>query len=300
MDLRQLRYFVAIAEAHSLAAAARTLAVSQPALTKTVKTLESSLGFRLFDRRSRGVTLTALGEEFLVRSQLILAEVRRTRVELEALRDRKDGELHVGVLRAAASTRIPTAVAQFSALYPEIRLNVEVDQNSRLVANLARGEFDLVVGVGEGDFAASRLQYEPLWTDELVFASRSDHPLRKQNISPSILASQAWIMPEDGPYRQRIESYFFSVGVQPPRPRIVCGQLQFIRAMLMREDYISLLPAESIELECSSGLLTSFPISSPFLTRPIGLLTRRDKVLSHASSAFCATLRQFGTENLHP
>ncbi|HTH98205.1 MAG TPA: LysR family transcriptional regulator [Stellaceae bacterium] len=295
MDLRQLRYFVAIAEARSLATAARLVGVSQPALTKAVKGLEASLGCRLFDRRSRGVALTQLGEEFLARCQLILAEVARTRSEMDALRSVKGGELHIGTLRAAANAQMPAAVSRFSISHPQVRLNIEVDQNSNLVAGLARGKFDLVIGVGEGDLERAGLHYEPLWSDRLVFAARGDHPLKGKAVTPAMLAAQPWIMPEGGPYRQRIENYFFSVGIHPPSPRILCAQVPFIRGMLIEDDYLALLPAESIEYECSSGLMTSFMLDSPFLTRPIGLLTRQDKVLSPASKSFAAALRELVT-----
>ncbi len=297
MDLRQLRCFAAVAEARSLAGAARGLAVSQPALTKTIQALEADLGFKLFERRSRGVILTALGEALYTRSQLILAEVARTRSELSALRRTQGGEIHIGALRAAANTRLPDAVMRFSNQRPDLRLKVEVDQNTSLISNLARGRFDFVVGVGESDLGALKLDYEPLWTDALVVVTRAGHPLHQGRgevgITPAELARQTWIMPDSGtPYRRRLDDYFYSVGVQPPTPALICGQLQFIRTMLLKGDYLAFLPSDSIGLECEAGLLVAHAIESDFLTRSIGLVTRRDHVLTSGSVEFLALLRE--------
>jgi DNA-binding transcriptional LysR family regulator len=140
MDLRQLRYFVAVAEARNLVAAARTLALSQPALTKAIHALEQDCGSKLFERRSRGVVLTPVGEALSIRARLILSEVDRTRSELRALDNGQGGEIHIGALRSVANARLPDAAIEFSAERPSVTLNIEVDQNATLIEGLTAGD----------------------------------------------------------------------------------------------------------------------------------------------------------------
>jgi DNA-binding transcriptional LysR family regulator len=295
MELRQLRYFVAIAQWGSLVEAANVLRISQPALSKSMRALEGSLGVRLFKRQSHGVALTDVGAEFLSRTQLILAELDRTKSDLDAMRSARGGEVHIGALRAAANTRLPVAAARFSAANPGIRLRVEVDQNSALIDQLLRGRFDVVIGAGEGALPSAKLHYEELWTDRLAIVSRAGHPLhgmsRREACKASILARQLWIMPDAGYFRTRLEGFFFSQGVQAPEPTIVCAQLQFVRSMLCQGDYLALLPQDSIILECRYGELVTYPVDSPFLSRSVGLITRRNHAVPRSCQSFVTELR---------
>jgi len=294
MDLRQLKYFVAIAEARNLVAAARTLALSQPALTKAIHALEQDCGAKLFERRSRGVVLTPVGEALSIRARLILSEVDRTRSELKALDNGQGGEIHIGALRSVANARLPDAAIEFSIARPSVTLNIEVDQNATLIRGLTRGRFDFIIGVGEGDLDRLNLDYEPLWSDRLVIVSRVGHPIEHLRRRPGAadFARQSWIMPDTTTaYRRRLEDFFFSSGVEPPSPAVVCGQLQFIRAMLLKSDHLALLPSDSIEFELNAGLLKAHAVHSDFLSRPIGLITRRDHVLTRASQEFLPILR---------
>ncbi|MDB5531941.1 MAG: transcriptional regulator, LysR family [Hyphomicrobiales bacterium] len=293
MDLRQLRYFVAVAEARNLVAAARTLALSQPALTKAIQALEQDCGSKLFERRSRGVVLTPVGEALSIRARLILSEVDRTRSELRALDNGQGGEIHIGALRSVANARLPDAAIEFSAERPSVTLNIEVDQNATLIEGLTRGRFDFIIGVGEGDLDRLNLDYEPLWSDRLVIVSRAGHPIEHlRRPAAADFARHSWIMPDARTaYRRRLEDYFFSCGVEPPSPAVVCGQLQFIRSMLLKSDHLALLPSDSIEFELNAGLLKAHVVNSDFLSRPIGLITRRDHVLTRASKEFLPILR---------
>ena len=97
MKFNQLRDFVAVAENGSLRGAARALGLAQPAITRSIQELEHSLGAQLFIREARGVRLTPIGQDFLVRAMTILGEVRRARESVHQLQDGVEGELVLGL-----------------------------------------------------------------------------------------------------------------------------------------------------------------------------------------------------------
>src|SRR4051812_37817572 len=109
MKLNQLRDVVAIADRGSLRAAARHLALAQPALTRSVRTLERDLGVPLFERRARGMILTPMGEAFVRRAKAILSEVRRTRDEVDQLRGLTRGSVVAALSTAPHFELLPNA-----------------------------------------------------------------------------------------------------------------------------------------------------------------------------------------------
>src|SRR5215470_9150017 len=121
MELRHLRYFVAIAEEKSFTRAAKRLDMQQPPLSQQLRALEDELGFRLFDRRPKGVEITAAGAVFLEEAQGLLAGVRRASQRAARVAAGVGGTLSVGFTSSAATHRIaPDVIAEFRRKYPAI------------------------------------------------------------------------------------------------------------------------------------------------------------------------------------
>jgi LysR family transcriptional regulator, cyn operon transcriptional activator len=158
MNLRHLRAFVAINEHGGFARAAARLNLSQPALSRQIRTLENDLGTSLFDRIGRRVRLTSEGEDLLQRSRRLLAE---SDALIERARTLKSGE--IGILRIGATPHvIENLLAQFLAGYsrrhPGVEVHLVEDGGVRLNDRLERGDVHLMLGAAGGSFA-SRLLY---------------------------------------------------------------------------------------------------------------------------------------------
>ena len=117
MKLNHFTEVIAIAERGSIRAAARHLQLAQPALTRSLADLERELGAPLFERRTRGVVATALGQAFVLRANAILQQVRRTREEVDQLRGAGTGTVTVGLSIAAHLALLPTTLRPFQARY---------------------------------------------------------------------------------------------------------------------------------------------------------------------------------------
>src|SRR5271155_4734082 len=125
MELRHLRYFLAVANTLHFRRAAEALDVSQPTLSQQIQQLEKELGTTLFDRIGKRVGLTVAGETFRHHAQRVLHELDEAQVALLELEGLKRGKLHVGAVQTLNTYLIPPIIARFATLHPEVFLNVE-------------------------------------------------------------------------------------------------------------------------------------------------------------------------------
>src|SRR3954470_7438641 len=193
MELRQLEYFSAVARHRHFTRAAESLYVTQPALSQQVRRLEAELGLTLFRRTSKGVELTAAGEDLLAHAENVLAEVAAARADM----DRHTG-IARGVVRVASTAadapRLPEALAAFHADHPGIQIALRQGSASEVVALVQRGSVDVAVlalsgeppaGVAASRWAEERLRRGVNIDDELAGTTVTIEDLRGR---PFILA----------------------------------------------------------------------------------------------------------------
>lgn len=164
-SLRQLQYFVAVADHAAVGRAAQALSVSQPSLSKQLATMEEDLGVILFERTSRRVKLTAPGEKLLPRARVILQEVREFRAVARGAIGLFGDKLTIGVLPSIGAYFMPIANRKLHQLYPKLRLAVQEGSTVQLLAMLKDGRLDAVVGTptNDPDVVSRTLFAETLW-----------------------------------------------------------------------------------------------------------------------------------------
>lgn len=163
--LRQLQYFVAVADHCAFGLAAQTLAVSQPSLSKQLATMEYELGVVLFERTSRKVKLTRSGELLLIRARIILQEVREFRAVARGSVGLFGDKLTIGVLPSIGAYFMPIANRSLHKLYPKLRLAVQEGSTVQLLSMLKEGRVDAVIGSPtiDPDLVSKKLFAETLW-----------------------------------------------------------------------------------------------------------------------------------------
>jgi LysR family transcriptional regulator, transcription activator of glutamate synthase operon len=183
MELRQLRYTVAVAQKLSFTQAAAALTIAQPALSQQIASLERELGVRLFDRTNRRVALTDAGRAFVRRAERILGDVDRTAEEMTAYAGGLRGRVVVGTYQSFAEYTLPKLLGRFHALYPRIEIALREGMADDLLENLQTGAIDVFIGhIAETRYAADpQLRSEPLYDDELVIAVGGSHRLASQS-----------------------------------------------------------------------------------------------------------------------
>src|SRR6266478_3445572 len=155
MELRHLRYFLAVAEALSFTKAATQLRIAQPALSRRVQDLEEEIGVDLLKRSPRGVTLTAEGKLFLDEVRELLKRADESVEKVRALARGEYGELHVGYAPSPTVEILPPALAAFQKAVPRVKVLLHDLSEQELVDGLQNGMLELTVMVPPaGDLAA--------------------------------------------------------------------------------------------------------------------------------------------------
>jgi DNA-binding transcriptional LysR family regulator len=178
MELRHLRYFVAIAEERSFTRAAERLWVAQPGLSSQIRRLESELGIRLFDRHTRGVSLTQAGELFLERARVVLAAAEEARSTGRDLELGLIGAVRIGLAVETAARPVPALLSSFSHDHPGVEVTVFESFAGTVVRELRDGRLDAVVvpsDFGAADLRSLRLSAER-WVVLAARGHRLGHP----------------------------------------------------------------------------------------------------------------------------
>lgn len=175
VELRQLKYFLAVAEELNFARAAERLHMTQPPLTVAIRKLEEELGVRLFERTTRRVQLTDAGERFRERSERIVADVQAAKQDAADASDGRVGRLRVGFVSSASYALLPHGVRQFRADNPRVELELVPAASGEQVEALLEGRID--VGILRDPERVPGLELTPLVQERMVAVLPADHSL---------------------------------------------------------------------------------------------------------------------------
>ena len=174
MDLRHLRYFVAVAEAGSFLRAAERLHISQPPLSTQIKDLEAELNVRLFERTQKGVELTTAGEVFYVESRAILARVEHARIAAQRADRGEQGSLSVGFVSTADYSILPIALKRFRDQFPAVDVQLQELTTDAQLRELANDQLD--VGIALGPINDPSFTFIPVLRERLMLAVPLEYP----------------------------------------------------------------------------------------------------------------------------
>lgn len=277
MDLRQLRYFLAVARYGSVTAAAEQLGRTQQAVSKSLQQLEERLGVRLFDRSSGPVRLTAFGDLLIEHARAADDALRRFENEVQRARHVQSEPLRLGVGPTAASQIVPAALATLSKEIPGLRCEVEGGIVIELLPKLQRGELDLVVVLSTVEGGDSGLAPEILGHETFVVVAGRAHPFASRDeITAADLATANWMLGVNlGEIETSLLGSFEAQDVPPPEVRWRTSSTEFLRAALATGEFVSVLPLPVVEGDFASGRLRRLRSPGFEWTRRLVLYRRR-------------------------
>jgi len=192
VELRHLRYFVAVAEEKHFGRAAERLGIAQPPLSRQIQSLERELGFELFDRSRRRVELTSAGDVLLKRTRDILERLEEAVRDARSTSAGKHGRVTVGYPSSLAYTGLVGLLRAFRAEYPDVELAVRELPLAEQLVGLKNGELD--VGFIRGPLDDRELVSECMRREPLMLALPADHPLaRKKRLTLASVASEPFV-----------------------------------------------------------------------------------------------------------
>lgn len=289
-----------VARHGSVVKAANFLNVSQPAVTKTIRELEEALGVALVERDGRGIRNTRYGDVFLRHAGAAVAALRQG---LDSVSQERIGEaplLRVGALPTVASHIMPHAMDLFLKEKTWSRIKIVTGENAVLLEQLRFGELDLVVGRLAGADKMAGFLFEHLYSERVVFAVRSGHPLLSSHRSPfAELADYTILMPTASSIiRPFVDQLLISNGVSSLPKQIETVSDSFGRAFVSASEAIWIISAGVVIRDVEVGRLHILPIDTSDTQGPVGLTTRTDAVPSIAMSLLIQTIREAAASRL--
>ena len=285
MDLRQMRYFVAVAEAGGFSAASAALGVAQSALSRHVQCLEQDLGTRLFERGRRGVALTEAGTLLLARGRYLLGEIETTRADLAAHAREVRGTVDLATSSTVAEVLYGPLAARFARTHPGVHLNFHEGQDD-LIERLAQGRLDLAI-VTTSD-RTDLVAFHPLYTERVWLIGLPDDPLLGGGrIEVSQVLERNLILPVGEASLRWLREQARALGM-PLRCRLHAESLPTIRELVRLGLGCGLLPYAAVRRELAEGSFAGAEIRGFELVRKLG--TPRNRPASRAARVVAAAI----------
>jgi LysR family transcriptional regulator, nitrogen assimilation regulatory protein len=285
MELRQLRYFVAIVDHGSLSRAARVLHIAQPALTQQIQQLEEDLGAQLLHRSAQGVLATDAGKTFYEHAQAILKQVGDARSAVAQTIHKPAGTVALGIPQSVSGAFALPLLTAVRAAYPEISLQLTEELSGNLVEQLRSGRINLAILFDDGQLTA--FAATPLVEEKLMYITRSESrfAVRGESIALADALNMPLILPglQHG-VRPRIENVARSAGITIGNVTDI-NSIAILKSALEADMGATILPVAPVLSELERGVLVAYPISDASIVRTVCLCASRNIPLTNAAAA---------------
>lgn len=197
MEWEQLEYFQTLARMQHVTKAAKSLSITQPALSRSIARLENHLGVPLFDRQGRSISLNQYGHIFLRRVQAMMKEYTEGKEEIQALLKPDQGVVSLGFLHTLGTTLVPDLIGSFQQEYPNIAFQLKQNHSYWLLERLKSGDLDLCLLASI--LPEDPIQWIKLWSEELFVFVPNDHPLAsRESITLNEISGERFILLKKG------------------------------------------------------------------------------------------------------
>ncbi|NWB96816.1 pca operon transcription factor PcaQ [Pseudomonas gingeri] len=296
IKFRHLVCFLEVARQGSLARASDKLAISQPALSKTLKELETLLATRLFVRSKTGAALTEAGVAFL---RYAGPSVQSLREGVNSLRSGEHEPItaRLGVLSTVESLLVPEVVCRLHARHPALVVSVVTGPSAYLLSRLRVGELDLVVGRMTDSPQILGLTFEHLYSESMTLVVRRDHPLLAESQVDKNLEAYPLVLPLSGTtIRKFADSLFVQHGITPSRQRLETLSLTLSRRYVQCSDAIWVAPFDAVRQDLGCGELVELELGIREPGGSVGLCSNPSLPISLAAQWCVDVLREVGVE----
>lgn len=299
MKLHQLRALVAVARSGSIHEAARNLHLTQPAVTRALRDLESDVGMMLVVRSSSGVLLTQEGRLLLRRAELIVHEMARAENELEQSRDARQGRVSIGLTPLAAFTVMPVAYREFRKRMPDVVLEFGEFPPTQLLDQLRNGSLDFALGTAADSRNFLGIQCQHLATFPVWFAVNRDGELAKDPTLEKLLHAE-WL--HTGPsdeFKALLTELFDREGLPVPRRITRCASQSLFYSLSLNSNVVTSWTDLTLHATDVFHHLQALPLKVQPPPRNLYLLFRDSGILTSAAEHFVScvqsAVREAGT-----
>lgn len=309
MELRQLRYFVAIVDHGSLSRAARVLHIVQPALTQQVQQLEEELGASLLHRSAQGMQATDAGKIFYQHALAILKQVADAKSAVNQSTDKPSGTVALGIPQSASGALAFPLLTAVRAAYPDIVFQLTEELTGNLTEQLASGRLNLAILFDDGQLG--KFNTKPLVEEQMMYITRanSQFACKRKSINLDKVLQAPLILPSiQHGVRPRIEQVVREQGRQIENV-IDITSIAILKSAILADMGATILPVSPLLAEIERGEMRACPISDVQLSRTVSLCSSKNIPLTNAAMAverlildvsrdLCASGSWLGTKSL--
>ncbi|WP_444756710.1 LysR family transcriptional regulator [Pseudomonas sp. A014] len=292
LKFRHLLLVDTLGRTRNMHLAAQQMNLSQPAISKMLKEIESLLGFALFERQTRSMPPTALGEQVLRYAHVTLNDACNFFEQIDSLRRGGHGHLRVGGIFAATAVALPDAIIQIKQRWPLLSIEVVEHTSDHLMEMLEEKTLHLAVARLTDETQRHRFDFQPVAPEPFCFVVNDQHPLCDQGpVTLPQLLEWPWILyPKGTPIRARMERAFAEAGVAVPRNTIDTISMQTFLKVLQGGPMVGMLPQAMVDPHLASGRLRSLDTPLHLEPQDYGILTRKGEELNGAPLEFAQIL----------
>ncbi|KAB7627736.1 LysR family transcriptional regulator [Verminephrobacter eiseniae] len=302
LRLKHWALLAALSDMPVLAQAASAVSVTQPSATKMLADIELAFNFQLFERHSRGLRPTPLGEEVVAFARQSQAGLARFLEGLEIKRRGGHGQLVIGAIMGAAPDLVARAVAEIKRERPLLNVRILGETSDQVGTLLERHAIEFAVGRFSSLMQHNMFAFAPLANETMQVVVRRAHPCARQRaLTLAGLTVWPWILqPLTSPARQLMEEEFTAVGQSTPANLVECASIFATLQLLQASDAVGVLPESVVRDHVRAKLLRVLPVAIGKDLKGFGVLTRIGEPLSETAATFIAYLRRYAGVTLPP
>ncbi len=281
ITLGDITAFVQVARLESFALAAEELHVTQSALSRRIKKLETSLGASLLDRTTRSVTVSKLGTEFLPKAVRIVDDFHQSLDDISEIVKVRRGIVSFSCNMTISDTLLPEILDKFKGAYPDVRIRVHEDSSPQTLERVLSGQSELALAqFGEGH---PDLEFEPLINDRFVIACHTSHPLAKASSTTwEEVKDEHFVLLRTESGTRKILQHHLGTRYDHIANNMQVGHFHSQLGLVGRGIGIAAIPS-LIRLSRKDLDLATVPITGPTVSRQLGIVTYRGRSLSPAA-----------------
>lgn len=291
MELRDLQYFEVIATIGHIGRAAEKLGRTQPALSKSVRRIETEIGTRLLMKSGRGVQLTTAGRVMLERARSLRMSVEQNLREMADIAKGAIGNIRVGSGATTAEYLLPQVCSRLLTESPGIRFDISIGMNDVLRAMLNDGKVDVIVGpVAKGDDETYTVHR--LGDDSVVVAAARGHVLTRGRVTIADLQDYGWVLPARSVVtRQWIDAAFASRGLSEPRVDIQTNNISLSPRLIAPTDLLTFISRRNLGRGRVGEPLVEIRLAETTMQREVAVVHRKSSYVSPVVERFISVLR---------